>query len=127
MRTIIQTEQAPKAVGPYSQAVKTGALVFTSGQLPLVPESGKIEAMDISGQTEQSLKNVEAILVADGLDLSAVVKTLVLLADINDFQAMNEVYSRFFTEEHPARSCFQVAALPMGAKVEIEVIAEASR
>ena len=119
-KTIIQTEEAAKAVGPYSQGVCMNAIQFISGQLPVDPKTGKIVEGGIKAQTEQSLKNLGAVLKATQLDYPNVLKTTVLLADINDFGEMNEVYAKFFTENPPARVCFQVAALPMGALVEIE-------
>ncbi len=118
-----QTKAAPAAIGPYSQAVRTGNLLFVSGQIPVVPESGEIEAPDITGQSEQVMRNLGAILQAAGLGFKDVVKTTCFLADISDFAAFNEVYARFFTEK-PARSCFAVAALPKAARVEVEVIAQ---
>lgn len=120
----IVTDSAPAAVGPYSQGTvsDTGA-VFSSGQLPIDPATGKIEATCAAGQARQSLKNVAAVLEAAGKSLADVSKTVVLLADIDDFAAVNEAYAEFFSEPYPARSCFQVAALPMGAKVEIEATA----
>ena len=121
-KTIIQTEEAPKAVGPYSQGVCMNAIQFISGQLPVDPKTGKIVEGGIKAQTEQSLKNLGAVLKATQLDYPNVLKTTVLLADINDFGGMNEVYAKFFTENPPARACFQVAALPMGALVEIEAV-----
>lgn len=122
MKKIIATENAPKAVGPYSQAVEINGTVYVSGQIPVVPADGSIpESIEL--QTRQSLKNIGAILEKTGLTYSNVVKTTVLLADIADFASMNAVYSEFFTEEKPARACYQVAALPMGVKVEIEAIA----
>lgn len=121
-KTIIQTEEAPKAVGPYSQGVCMNAIQFISGQLPVDPKTGKIVEGGIKAQTEQSLKNLGAVLKATELDYPNVLKTTVLLADINDFGEMNEVYAKFFTENPPARVCFQVAALPMGALVEIEAV-----
>ena len=122
MKKIIATENAPKAVGPYSQAVEVNGTVYISGQIPVVPADGSIpESIEL--QTRQSLKNIGAILEKSGLTYSNVVKTTVLLADIADFASMNAVYSEFFTEEKPARACYQVAALPMGVKVEIEAIA----
>ncbi len=121
-KTIIQTEEAPKAVGPYSQGVCMNAIQFISGQLPIDPKTGKIVEGGIKAQTEQSLKNLGAVLKATELDYPNVLKTTVLLADINDFGEMNEVYAKFFTENPPARVCFQVAALPMGALVEIEAV-----
>lgn len=121
-KTIIQTEEAPKAVGPYSQGVCMNAIQFISGQLPVDPKTGKIVEGGIKAQTEQSLKNLGAVLKATQLDYPNVLKTTVLLADINDFGEMNEVYAKFFTENPPARVCFQVAALHMGALVEIEAV-----
>ena len=121
-KTIIQTEEAPKAVGPYSQGVCMNAIQFISGELPVDPKTGKIVEGGIKAQTEQSLKNLGAVLKATQLDYPNVLKTTVLLADINDFGEMNEVYAKFFTENPPARVCFQVAALPMGALVEIEAV-----
>lgn len=122
--TRIATESAPAAVGPYSQAVEAGGTVYVSGQIPLVPATGQIVEGGIEAQAEQSLKNIGAILEAAGLGYGDVVKTTVLLADINDFVAVNEVYARFFTGEVlPARAAFQAAALPRGAGVEIEAVA----
>ena len=121
-KTIIQTEEAPKAVGPYSQGVCMNAIQFISGQLPVDPKTGKIVEGGIKARTEQSPKNLGAVLKATQLDYPNVLKTTVLLADINDFGEMNEVYAKFFTENPPARVCFQVAALPMGALVEIEAV-----
>ncbi len=117
------TEQAPAAIGPYSQAVKTGNLVYTSGQIPIDPATGVIEAQDIKGQTEQVMKNLEAVLKAAGSSFERAVKTLCFLKSMDDFAAFNEVYARYFTGK-PARSCVAVAALPKGALVEVEVIAE---
>lgn len=117
------TEQAPAAIGPYSQAVKTGNLVYTSGQIPIDPATGVIEAQDIKGQTEQVMKNLEAVLKAAGSSFERAVKTLCFLKSMDDFAAFNEVYARYFTGK-PARSCVAVAALPKNALVEVEVIAE---
>ncbi|MGM9524072.1 MAG: RidA family protein [Faecousia sp.] len=117
------TEQAPAAIGPYSQAVKTGGLVYTSGQIPIDPATGVIEAQDIKGQTEQVMKNLEAVLKAAGSSFERAVKTLCFLKSMDDFAAFNEVYARYFTGK-PARSCVAVAALPKNALVEVEVIAE---
>jgi 2-iminobutanoate/2-iminopropanoate deaminase len=122
-KKIIATEKAPGAIGPYSQGINTGELVFTSGQLPINPADGKIVADDIKKATAQSLDNVKAILEEAGTDLGKVIKTTVFLKDLADFGPMNEVYGSYFTENCPARSCFQVAKLPMDALVEIEVIA----
>lgn len=120
---IIQTEEAPKAIGPYSQATVFEKLIFTSGQLPLNPKTGEIVEGGIESQTKQSLVNLETILTAGGSSLSKVLKTTVLLNDMNDFAAMNRVYAQFFTGEFPGRSAVQVARLPMDALVEIEAIA----
>ena len=123
MNQPIHTPNAPAAIGPYSQAVKTGNLVFVSGQLPIVPATGAFAGEDIAAQTRQSLTNIQAILEAAGYAMSDVVKTTVLLADIADFAAMNAVYAEFFTENCPARAAFAVKDLPKGALVEIEAIA----
>lgn len=124
MKSILNTEHAPAAIGPYSQGVNTGNLMFLSGQLPIVPAEGKIVAADIEGQTKRSLENVKAILESCGCSMDNVVKTTVYLKDIADFGKMNEVYKGFFREgNYPARSAFQVAALPQNALVEIEVVA----
>ncbi len=120
MKRKIETELAPAAIGPYSQAIRTEELVFVSGQLPV--ENGVIPE-DITEQTKASLNNVKAILEAAGSDLTKVVKTTVFLQDMGDFARMNEVYASFFTEPYPARACFQVAKLPKDAKVEVEAIA----
>ena len=120
MKRKIETELAPAAIGPYSQAIRTEELVFVSGQLPV--ENG-VMPEDIAEQTKASLNNVKAILEAAGSDLTKVVKTTVFLQDMGDFARMNEVYASFFTEPYPARSCFRVAKLPKDAKVEIEAIA----
>ena len=125
MNQTIHTDKAPAAIGPYSQAVKTGGLVFVSGQLPIDPATGAFAGEDIASQTRQSLNNVKAILEAAGYTCADVVKTTVLLAEISDFAAMNEVYATFFPAGScPARSAFQVARLPKDALVEIEMIAE---
>ena len=122
MKQIIATENAPKAVGPYSQAVEVNGTLYISGQIPVVPADGSVPE-SIEAQTRQSLKNIGAILEKAGMTYENVVKTTVLLNDIADFGAMNAVYSEFFTTEKPARACYQVAALPMGVKVEIEAVA----
>ena len=119
----IATDKAPAAIGPYSQAMVVGGLVFTSGQIAINPENGNIEATDVKGQTEQVMKNLTAVLAAAGTDMSRAVKTTCFLADIADFAAFNEVYAKYFTEK-PARSCVAAKALPKGALVEVEVIAE---
>ena len=123
MNQIIHTEKAPAAIGPYSQAVKAGNLLFVSGQIPIDPATGVFAGEDITTQTRQSLRNVQAILEEAGYSLSDVVKATVLLADMQDFAAMNAVYAEFFTANCPARAAFAVKDLPKGAKVEIEVIA----
>ena len=120
---IISTKEAPAAIGPYSQAIVTGNLIYTSGQIPINPASGNIEATDIAGQTEQVIKNLKAVLEAAGSSLDRVVKTTCFLQRIQDFATFNSVYEKYFTVK-PARSCVEVAALPKGALVEIEVIAE---
>lgn len=121
-REIIATDKAPAAVGAYSQGIKTGNLVFTSGQIPIDPETGEMPA-SIEEQTAQCLRNVSAILEEGGSSLDQAIKLTVFLQDINDFAAMNEVYASFFTDEPPCRSAVEVAAIPKGAKVEIEAIA----
>jgi len=121
-KKIISTKNAPGAIGPYSQAIKAGNFVYTSGQLPVNPATGELVS-DIKEATAQSLENVKAILEEAGTSLNKVVKTLVFISDMNDFAAMNEVYAKYFTENPPARSCVEVARLPKDAKVEIEVIA----
>ena len=124
MKEVIATASAPAAIGPYSQGVAaSGKIVFVSGQLPIDPATGAFAAEDIQGQTEQSLKNIGAILAEAGCGYEDVVKTTVLLADIADFGPMNEVYAKFFTGACPARAAFAVRDLPKGAKVEIEAIA----
>lgn len=122
MKTV-STNQAPAAIGPYSQAKIVGNLIFTSGQIPVNPASGNVEADDISGQTEQSCKNVKALLEAAGSSIDKVIKTICFLADINDFAAFNAVYAKYFTSS-PARSCVAVKDIPKGCLVEIEAIAE---
>ena len=126
-QTAITTDQAPAAIGPYSQAVRVGPLVFVSGQLGINPALGRIEATDAPGQAAQAISNIEAILAAAGLGLSDVVKVTLLLADIADFAAVNQVYAaRFNSTPLPARAAYQVAALPAGGLVEIEAIAHAA-
>lgn len=119
----VSTQSAPAAIGPYSQAVQADATVYVSGQLPIDPATGAFPGDDITAQTRQSLLNVQAILTEAGMSMADVTKTTVLLADIADFAAMNEVYSTFFSAPYPARAAFQVAALPKGARVEIEAVA----
>ena len=122
MKKVISTTAAPGAIGPYSQAIDTGSMVYASGQIPLNPETGDIPE-GITAQTKQSLANVKAILAAAGLSVDNVVKTTVFLADMNDFAAMNAVYAETFTEPYPARSAVAVKTLPKNVLVEIEVIA----
>jgi 2-iminobutanoate/2-iminopropanoate deaminase len=122
----VTTDGAPRAIGPYSQGIKAGGLVFTAGQVALDPKSGELVAGGISEQTSRALENLSAILTAAGTDLSQVVKTTVFLVDMADFAAMNEVYGRAFGSHRPARSTVAVAALPRGARVEIEAVATVS-
>jgi 2-iminobutanoate/2-iminopropanoate deaminase len=123
MKKIVNTSEAPAAVGPYSQAVRAGGFLFCAGQIPLDPKTGSIVGSDIKTQTEQVLKNIEAILKAEGLSFDNVVKTTVFMVDLSEFAHMNEVYAKYFRPPYPARSTIQVAALPRGAKIEIEVVA----
>lgn len=124
MSDIIRAEKAPEAIGPYSQAVRVGDFVFTSGQIPLTP-AGAQDAETVADQAKQCIDNVEAILNEAGLTLAHVVKTTIFLTDMADFATVNEVYGQAFQEPYPARSTVAVAALPKGAKVEIEVVAHA--
>ena len=120
---VIHTDNAPAAIGPYSQAIKAGNMLFVSGQVAFVPETMEIVEGDVKAQTAQSLKNVQAILAEAGLDFSHVVKSTVFIKDMNEFAQINEVYAEFFGENKPARACVEVARLPKDVKVEIEVIA----
>ena len=124
MKQVIHTDKAPAAIGPYSQAIQIGQLLFTSGQVPIDPETGAIVEGGIQEQARQSLNNIKAILNAAGTNMGAVVKTTVFLQDMNDFAAMNEVYAQFFQDPYPARSAVQVARLPKDVLVEIEAIAQ---
>ncbi|MEP7071567.1 MAG: RidA family protein [Verrucomicrobiota bacterium] len=126
MKKIISTTEAPGAVGPYSQAVRTGNVVFCSGQIPLDPQSGQLVEGDIKAQTKRVLDNITGVLRAEGLNFEHIVKTTIFLTSMNDFQAVNELYGSFFKSEPPARSTVEVSALPKGANVEIEVIAIAN-
>jgi|SRR4051812_13643433 2-iminobutanoate/2-iminopropanoate deaminase len=126
MKKIISTNEAPAAVGPYSQAVRAGGMVFCAGQIPLDPKSGQIVTGDISAQTRRVMDNITAVLKADGLTFDNIVKTTIFLVDLNDFQTVNEIYGSYFKQAPPARSTVQVSALPKGARVEIEVIALAN-
>ena len=123
MANKVHTDKAPAAIGPYSQAVISGSLVFTSGQIAIDPQSGEVEATDIVSQTEQVMKNLGEVLKAAGSDYEKAVKTTCFLKDMGDFAAFNEIYGRYFTGK-PARSCVAAAALPKGVLVEVEVIAE---
>ena len=127
MKQIIRTDSAPAAIGPYSQAVRAGDILFISGQLGIDPATKKLVDGGVEAQTERALENVAAIVEAAGAGLSAVVKTTVLLQSMDDFGKMNEVYKRFFAENPPARAAYQVARLPLGAIVEIEAIASLGR
>ncbi len=122
-KTVINTTNAPGAIGPYSQAISTGEMVFVSGQLPIDMATGELENKDIKAATKNSMDNLKAILAEAGLSMKDVVKTQIFLTDLGDFVAMNEVYGSYFEGEFPARSCYQVAGLPKGATVEIEAIA----
>lgn len=122
-KEIITTENAPAAVGPYSQAVRAGDFVYTAGQVALDPSTGEVEATGIAAQTRQALQNLRAVLQAAGSGLDRVVKTTVFLQDMGEFAAMNEAYEEFFGDEPPARSAVEVAALPLGVRVEIEAVA----
>ena len=123
MKKIISTPEAPAAIGPYSQGTVSGNFVFTSGQLPLVPETGAFPGDDVESQTHQAIKNLKAVLEAAGASLNSVLKTTVFISDIKNFGEVNSIYSRYFTENFPARSCFEVSALPKGALLEIEAVA----
>ena len=123
MRTVIKTEQAPAAIGPYSQAIKSGDLLFCSGQIPIDPTNGEVFKGPVKEQAELVMKNVGAVLKAGGCDFKDIVKTTIFLTDMNDFAAVNEVYGKHFPSEPPARSTVAVAALPKGVNVEIEVLA----
>ncbi len=123
MKETISTKNAPGAIGPYSQAVKTENMIFVSGQIPIDPQSGEFVSAEVSEQTEQVLKNLSAVLEAAGSSLNNVVKTTVFLADMNDFAAVNEIYARYFSDNKPARATVQAARLPRDARVEIDCIA----
>jgi len=121
-RQIIKTEKAPKAIGPYSQAIKSGSMVFVSGQLPIFPATGEIHG-DIKDQTMQALENLKSILLAAGASPADVVKTTIFLKSLDDFNSMNEIYLEYFTQNAPARSTIEVSRIPRGALIEIEAIA----
>lgn len=123
MKKIISTTKAPGAIGPYSQAVKTGNMLFTSGQIAIDPSSGELNMQDLTTETHQVMVNLKAVLSAAGLGFKNVVKTSIFLADMNDFAAVNEIYGSYFEKDYPARETVQVAMLPKGVNVEISMIA----
>ena len=125
MKKTLSTPDAPAAIGPYSQAIRSSNFIFCSGQIPLDPKSGQMVSEEIDAQTRRVLDNISALLKAEGLSLSDVVKTTIFLTDLGNFQTVNEIYGSYFSNQPPARSTVQVSALPKGAKVEIEVIAQA--
>ncbi len=122
-KTIISTDKAPAAIGPYSQAIAVGDMIFTSGVIPIIPETGELETGDIKAQAKQAIGNLINLLEAAGSNADSVVKTTVFIKDMNDFAAINEVYATFFTDNYPARSCVEVARLPKDVLIEIEAIA----
>ena len=126
MKRVVSTNDAPAAVGPYSQAIRSGAMLFCAGQIPLDPKTGQIVSDDVSAQTKRVLENLSAVLRAENLNFGHVVKTTIFLTSLGDFQTVNEIYGTYFRENPPARSTIEVSALPKGAKVEIEAIAVAS-
>ncbi|MDT8318587.1 MAG: RidA family protein [bacterium] len=125
-KTIVNTEDAPAAIGPYSQAIKAAGLVFISGQIPLDPASGEVAGDSIEVQTERVIKNLEAVLKAAGSDFGKVIKTTIYLTDLNDFAAVNGIYGNYFNDSPPARATVEVSGLPKGVKVEIDAIALAA-
>lgn len=122
-KTIISTDKAPAAIGPYSQAIVVGDMIFTSGVIPIIPETGELETGDIKAQAKQAIGNLINLLEAAGANADSVVKTTVFIKDMNDFAAINEVYATFFTDNYPARSCVEVARLPKDVLIEIEAVA----
>jgi 2-iminobutanoate/2-iminopropanoate deaminase len=126
MKKIISTSDAPQAIGPYSQGVRTGSIIYYSGQIPLDPKSGQLVSGDIAAQARRVMENIGGLLRAEGLDYDSIIKTTIFLADINDFQKVNEIYGSYFKQAPPARSTIQAGALPKGARLEIEVIAAAT-
>ena len=122
-KTIISTDKAPAAIGPYSQAITVGDMIFTSGVIPIIPETGELETGDIKAQANQAIGNLINLLEAAGSNADSVVKTTVFIKDMNDFAAINEVYATFFTDNYPARSCVEVARLPKDVLIEIEAVA----
>ncbi|MCD8027783.1 MAG: RidA family protein [Erysipelotrichaceae bacterium] len=123
MVKVIKTDKAPGAIGPYSQGIDLGNVIFFSGQVPLIPETGEMATGGIEGQAKQAFENVKGLLESQGLDFSNVVKTTVFLDDMGDFNTVNEIYAQYFVEPYPARSAVEVAKLPKGALIEVEVIA----
>lgn len=123
MKTIISTPKAPAAIGPYSQAVVVGDMIFTSGVIPIIPETGELETGDIKAQAKQAIGNLIALLEESGSNAESVIKTTVFIKDMNDFAAINEVYATYFTDNYPARSCVEVARLPKDVLIEIEAVA----
>lgn len=123
MKTVIQTPKAPAAIGPYSQAIAVGDMIYTSGMIPIIPETGELETGDVKAQAKQAIGNLIALLNEAGSDADHVIKTTVFIKDMNDFAAVNEVYATFFKKDCPARSCVEVARLPKDVKIEIEAIA----
>ena len=123
IKKVLYTALAPEAVGPYSQAIASNGSIYTSGQIPVNPATGKVEATTIEEQTEQVMENLHIVLAQGGVAFDRVVKTTCFLADMNDFEAFNRVYAKYFPENPPARSCVEVSTLPMGIKLEIEAIA----
>ena len=126
MKKIVATNDAPAAIGPYSQAIRSGSMLFCAGQIPLDPKSGQIASDDVAAQTKQVLENISGILQAAGLNFSHVVKTTIFLISMDHFQTVNEIYGTYFRENPPARSTVAVSGLPRGAKIEIEVVAMAT-
>ena len=122
-KTIISTDKAPAAIGPYSQAIAVGDMIFTSGVIPIIPETGELETGDIKAQANQAIGNLINLLEAAGSNADSVVKTTVFIKDMNDFDAVNEVYATYFTDNYPARSCVEVARLPKDVLIEIEAVA----
>ena len=123
MKTVIQTPKAPAAIGPYSQAIAVGDMIYTSGMIPIIPETGELETGDVKAQAEQAIGNLKALIEASGAKIEDTIKTVVFIKDMNDFAAVNEVYATFFEKDCPARSCVEVARLPKDVKIEIEAIA----
>ena len=126
MKKIISTSDAPAALGPYSQAVRVGSTIYCAGQIPLDPKTGQIVSGGVDVQTRRVMENISAVLKAEGLNFDHIVKTTIFLMDLNDFQTVNEIYGSYFKQQPPARSTVQVAGLPKGARVEVEVIAVAN-